>query len=147
VRRTSRDTAGGDNDEIDAPAGCVIISDLLDHPQEEKPMNFFISDAMAQAAPPSSMGGGLEGLILPVALLLFLYFFMIRPQVKRQKEHQKLVQGLSKGDEVQTEGGLMGRITDLGENFAKVEIAQGVEVKIRRQAVLAVMPKGTLKEL
>jgi len=109
-------------------------------------MNFFISDAMAQAAPPQSMGG-LEGLILPVALLLFLYFFMIRPQVKRQKEHQKLVDGLAKGDEVQSEGGMMGRITDLGDNFVKVEIAPGVEVKIRRQAITAVMPKGTLKEL
>ncbi len=110
-------------------------------------MNFFISDAMAQTAPPAGMGGGIEGLILPIALLVFLYFFMIRPQVKRQKEHQKLVEGLAKGDEVQTEGGIMGRITDLGENFAKVEIAQGVEVKIRRQAIAAVMPKGTLKEL
>jgi preprotein translocase subunit YajC len=122
-------------------------SSLLDRQQVEHPMNFFISDAMAQTAPQQSMGGGLEGLILPIALLLFLYFFLIRPQMKRQKEHQKLVSGLAKGDEVQTEGGMMGKVTDLGENFAKVEIAPGVEVKIRRQAVLAVMPKGTLKEL
>ncbi|MDF1528675.1 MAG: preprotein translocase subunit YajC, partial [Sedimenticola sp.] len=85
---------------------------------------------------------------LPLLLIVVVfYFFMIRPQMKRQKEHRKLVETLAKGDEVQTEGGLMGRISDLGENFAKVEIAEGVEVKIRRQAISAIMPKGTLKEL
>ncbi len=110
-------------------------------------MSFFISDAMAQAAGGGSGALGLEGLILPVGLIIMLYFLMIRPQMKRQKEHKKLIETLAKGDEVQTEGGLMGRISDLGENFVKVEIATGVEVKIRRQAVAAIMPKGTLKEL
>jgi preprotein translocase subunit YajC len=111
-------------------------------------MSFFISDAMAQAAPAGADPmGGLGGLILPIGLIIVLYFFMIRPQVKRQKEHKALVDGLSKGDEVQIEGGLMGKITDLGDNFAKVEIANGVEVKIRRASVAVVMPKGTLKEL
>jgi preprotein translocase subunit YajC len=110
-------------------------------------MSFFISDAMAQAAGDGAGSPGLEGLILPIGLIIMLYFLMIRPQMKRQKEHKKLVQTLAKGDEVQTEGGLMGRISDLGENFVKVEIAEGVEVKIRRQAVAAIMPKGTLKEL
>lgn len=110
-------------------------------------MSFFISDAMAQASGGGSGALGLEGLILPVGLIIMLYFLMIRPQMKRQKEHRKLVEALTKGDEVQTEGGLMGKISDLGENFVKVEIAEGVEVKIRRQAVAAIMPKGTLKEL
>ncbi|AKH20415.1 preprotein translocase subunit YajC [Sedimenticola thiotaurini] len=110
-------------------------------------MSFFISDAMAQAAGDGAGAPGLEGLILPVGLIIMLYFLMIRPQMKRQKEHKKLIEALAKGDEVQTEGGLMGRISDLGENFVKVEIAEGVEVKIRRQAVAAIMPKGTLKEL
>ncbi|MCW8905554.1 MULTISPECIES: preprotein translocase subunit YajC [Sedimenticola] len=110
-------------------------------------MSFFISDAMAQATGGGAGGAGLEGLILPIGLIIMLYFLMIRPQMKRQKEHKKLVETLAKGDEVQTEGGLMGRISDLGENFVKVEIAEGVEVKIRRQAVAAIMPKGTLKEL
>lgn len=109
-------------------------------------MSFFISDAMAQTAGAGSTAG-LEGLILPIGMIVLLYFLMIRPQMKRQKEHKKLVEALAKGDEVQTEGGLMGKVTDLGENFAEVEIAEGVAVKIRRQAVSGIMPKGTLKEL
>ena len=110
-------------------------------------MSFFISDAMAQAASGSASGPGLEGLILPIGLIIMLYFLMIRPQMKRQKEHKKLVESLSKGDEVQTEGGMMGKISDLDENFVKLEIAEGTLVKLRRSAVAAVMPKGTLKEL
>lgn len=108
-------------------------------------LNFLISDAFAEGAPAAAQDPGLTGLILPFGLIIILYFLMIRPQMKRQKEHQKLVEGLQKGDEVQTESGIMGRITDLGDNFAKVEIAEGVEVKIRRSAVGMVMPKGTLK--
>jgi preprotein translocase subunit YajC len=110
-------------------------------------MSFFISDAMAQAAGGGQSGFQIEGLILPIGLIVILYFLMIRPQMKRQKEHKKLIQSLAKGDEVQTDGGLMGKVTDLGDTFATVEIAEGVEVKIRRQSVAAVMPKGTLKEL
>lgn len=109
-------------------------------------MSFFISDAMAQTIP-GTPAGGWEGLILPIGLIVMLYFLMIRPQMKRQKEHTKVVSALEKGDEVQTDGGLMGKITDLGDNFAKIEIADGVEVKIRRQSISSVMPKGTLKEL
>ena len=107
-------------------------------------MNFFISDAMAQTAPASP---GFEGLLLPIGLIVLLYFLMIRPQMKRQKEHKKLVSELEKGDEVQTDGGIMGKIKDLGDNFIQLEIADGIEVKIRRQSINAVMPKGTLKEL
>ncbi len=110
-------------------------------------MSFFISDAMAQTAGGGFGGGGLEGLVLPIGMIVLLYFLMIRPQMKRQKEHKKLVESLAKGDEVQTDGGLMGKVTDLGENFAELEIAEGVAVKIRRQAISGVMPKGTLKEL
>ncbi|MEE9357946.1 preprotein translocase subunit YajC [Candidatus Vondammii sp. HM_W22] len=109
-------------------------------------MSFFISDAMAEAAP-GVLAGGWEGLILPIGLIVMLYFLMIRPQMKRQKEHAKVVGALEKGDEVQTDGGLMGKITDLGDNFSKIEIADGVEVKIRRQSISSVMPKGTLQEL
>ncbi|MES9884052.1 MAG: preprotein translocase subunit YajC [Sedimenticola sp.] len=101
---------------------------------------------MAQTAGVTG-ASGLEQLVLPVGLIIILYFLMIRPQMKRQKAHKKLVEALAKGDEVQTDGGLMGKVTDLGDNFAQVEIAEGVEVKIRRQAVSSVMPKGTLKEL
>ena len=110
-------------------------------------MSFFISDALAQAPAAGAGGGGLEALLFPIGLVLILYFFMIRPQVKRQKEHRKMVSALAKGDEIATEGGLLGKITDLGENFAQLEIAEGIQVKIRRQAVSAVLPKGSLKEL
>ena len=109
-------------------------------------MSFFISDALAQDAA-ASQGDPLLGLLFPIGLVVLLYFLMIRPQVKRQKEHKKMVEALTKGDEVTTMGGLVGRITDLGENFAKVEIAEGVEVKVRRQAVESVLPKGSIKEL
>lgn len=110
-------------------------------------MSFLISDAMAQAAPVADPIGGLGGLILPIGLVVILYFFMIRPQVKRQKEQKKMVNALAKGDEVQTEGGMMGKITNMGDNFIQLEVADGVEVKIRRQSVSAIMPKGTLKDL
>ena len=111
-------------------------------------MSFFISDAMAQAASGGAGGSpGFEGLLLPIGLIIMLYFLMIRPQMKRQKEHKKMVEALAKGDEVQTDGGLMGKITDIGENFATMEIAEGIEVKIRRQSVAAIMPKGSLEEL
>lgn len=110
-------------------------------------MSFFISDALAEAAPAAAAPSGLAGLIFPIGLVLILYFFMIRPQVKRQKAHRALVESLKKGDEVQTAGGLMGRITDVGENFVKVDVSEGVEVTVRRSAVESVMPKGTLKEL
>ncbi len=111
-------------------------------------MSFLISDAMAQAAPAASAGpAGLEGLILPIGLIVILYFFMIRPQMKRQKEQKALVDSLAKGDEVQTEGGIMGKIVNLGDNFVQLEVADGVEIKVRRTSVSAVMPKGTLKEL
>ncbi len=113
-------------------------------------MSFFISEAMAEAPAAAAAGAqqaGWEGLIFPIGLVIILYFFMIRPQIKRQKDHKKLVDSLKKGDEVQTMGGMMGTIIDLGDNFCKVEIAEGVEIKVRRGSIEAVMPKGSLEEL
>lgn len=110
-------------------------------------MSFFISDALAQEAAAASGSDPLLGLLFPIGLVVILYFLMIRPQVKRQKEHKKMVEALAKGDEVATMGGILGRITDLGENFAEVEVADGVVVKMRRQAVESVLPKGSIKEL
>jgi preprotein translocase subunit YajC len=109
-------------------------------------MSFFISDAMAQAdgAP---AGDPLLGLLFPIGLIVILYFLMIRPQIKRQKEHKKLIEGLSKGDEVITMGGVAGRIVELGENFAQLEVADNVRIKVRRSAVEVLLPKGQLKEL
>jgi preprotein translocase subunit YajC len=109
-------------------------------------MSFFISDAMAQGGG-AGAGDQLLGLLFPIGLIIILYFLMIRPQIKRQKEHKALVEGLSKGDEVVTMGGVAGRVMDLGENFAQVEVADNVTIKVRRQAIEAVLPKGSLKEL
>jgi preprotein translocase subunit YajC len=109
-------------------------------------MSFLFSDALAQDGG-VSQGDPLLGLLFPIGLVVILYFLMIRPQVKRQKQHKKMVEGLSKGDEVATMGGMVGRITALGENFARLEVTDGVEVKIRRQAVESVLPKGSIKDL
>ncbi|MBK1720806.1 preprotein translocase subunit YajC [Thiocystis violacea] len=110
-------------------------------------MSFFITDALAQGEPAASAGDPFMALLPLVLFAVIFYFLLIRPQAKRQKEHRKMVESLAKGDEVITMGGIAGRIGDIGENFALVEIADGVQVKIRRAAVESVLPKGTLKEL
>jgi preprotein translocase subunit YajC len=110
-------------------------------------MSFFISDAMTEAPAAAGPANDFTGLAMLVIFGVVLYFLMIRPQVKRQKEHKKMVDALDKGDEVVTVGGMAGKITDMGDNFILVEIADGTEVKIRRQAVDSVLPKGSLKEL
>ncbi len=108
-------------------------------------MSFFISDAMAQGPGPAGDGG--MSIIFLIGMFVIMYFFLIRPQVKRQKQHKAMVETLKKGDEIQTMGGLMGKITDLGENFMKVEVADNVIVTVRKTAVEAVMPKGSLKDM
>jgi len=108
-------------------------------------MSFFISDAMAQGSAPG--GDGTMSIIFLVGMFVIMYFFLIRPQVKRQKEHKAMVEGLKKGDEIQTMGGLMGKIIDLGDNFMKVEVADNVVVTVRKTAVETIMPKGSLKEM
>ncbi|NWG74109.1 MAG: preprotein translocase subunit YajC [Rubrivivax sp.] len=105
-----------------------------------------ISPAYAQAAPAAT--GGTDSLLslLPLVLMfVVLYFIMIRPQMKRQKEHKAMVEALAKGDEVVTAGGLAGRISKLGDTYLGVEVADGVEVQVQRNAVAQVLPKGTLK--
>jgi preprotein translocase subunit YajC len=112
-------------------------------------MSLLIADAMAAdaAAAASSMTDPLMSLLPLVLFAVVFYFLLIRPQTKRQKEHKRLIDGLTKGDEIVTMGGIAGRVSDLGDNFVLVEIADGVQVKVRRAAVEAVMPKGSLKEL
>ncbi len=110
-------------------------------------MSFFISNAFAEAPAAAGQADGLMTLLPLVIFGVVLYFLMIRPQVKRQKEHRKMVEALSKGDEVVTNGGMAGKISNIGENFIQVEVAEGVTVKCRRQAVESVLPKGSLKEL
>ena len=110
----------------------------------------FISEAFAQAAPAPTAAAdspfGSLGTMLPLVLMfVVLYFVMIRPQMKRQKEHKTMIDALAKGDEVVTSGGLAGRITKLGESFLGVEIANGVEIQVQRAAVVQVLPKGTVK--
>ena len=109
-------------------------------------MNFLINDVMAQGTSPSSQGG-LMGFLPLVLLFVAFYFFLIRPQMRRQKEHSKLVRDLQKGDEIVTSGGLLGRISEVADNYVKVEVAKGVEVRIQRPAVSSILPKGTLKEI
>lgn len=110
-------------------------------------MSFLIPDALAQGEPAAAGGDPFLALLPLVLFAVVFYFLLIRPQAKRQKEHRKMVESLAKGDEVVTIGGIAGRVTDLGDNFALLEIADGVAVKIRRTSVESVMPKGTLKEL
>lgn len=106
-------------------------------------MSFFISDAYAQAEGAASAG---LGSLLPLIIMVVLfYLLLIRPQMKRQKEHKQMVEALGKGDEVVTNGGVLGKITEVGDNFVVVEIADKVEVKIQKQAIAQVMPKGTIK--
>lgn len=84
--------------------------------------------------------------MLPLVLMfVVLYFIMIRPQMKKQKEHRAMIDALAKGDEVMTAGGLMGRVTQLAEGHLTLEVARGVEVQMQRSAVVQVLPKGTLK--
>lgn len=82
-----------------------------------------------------------------MVLIVLFYFLLIRPQQKRAKEHTKLVEGLRTGDEVMTEGGLMGRITDLADNAVTLEVSENVKIKMRRQSITSVLPKGTLEKL
>lgn len=111
-------------------------------------MNLLIPEALAQtesAAPPA--GDPFMAFLPLILFAVVFYFLLIRPQAKRQKEHRKMVESLAKGDEVLTLGGLAGRIVDLGDNFILLEVAEGVRIKVRRMAVEAVLPKGTLQEL
>ncbi|MDP2368025.1 preprotein translocase subunit YajC [Rhodoferax sp.] len=108
----------------------------------------FISSAFAQTAPAATGGDTSSTLmsILPLVLMfVVLYFVMIRPQMKKQKDHRSMVDALAKGDEVVTAGGLLGKISKLGESNLGVEIANGVEVQVQRSAVVQVLPKGSIK--
>jgi preprotein translocase subunit YajC len=106
-------------------------------------MDFLVSPAYAQAAQgqPSMLGS----LLFPLLLIVVFYFLLIRPQQKRAKEHREMVDSIGTGSEVVTSGGVLGRVTAVGDQFFTVEIASGVEIKVQKHAVGAVMPKGTVK--
>jgi len=110
-------------------------------------MSFFISDAMAAANTPAAQADGTVSLIMIVAIFVLFYFMLIRPQNKRAKEHRQLIGNVKNGDEVITTGGVLGKITQLDENYIKINIADGVDVNLQRSAISTVLPKGTLKSL
>jgi len=112
-----------------------------------------ITNAYAQAAAPAAADplGGLLGMAPIILMFIVLWFLMIRPQMKKAKEHQKMVDAMQKGDEVVTQGGMAGRIVKVGENFVTLEVADikdvPVEIAVQKQAIGALLPKGTLKTL
>jgi len=95
----------------------------------------------------ASSGPGMMDFAFPVILLALFYFMLIRPQSKRAKEHRSMQGTLAKGDEIVTDGGLMGKIIDIGDNAITVQLAENLEVKVRRESINSVLPKGTLKKL
>lgn len=106
----------------------------------------FISQAWAQSAG-GPQGGGIESILLIVLMFGVLYFLMIRPQMKRAKEHKSMIEALQKGDEVVSAGGILGRITKINESYVSLEVANGVEMQFQRSAVSVVLPKGTIKNI
>jgi preprotein translocase subunit YajC len=107
-------------------------------------MDFLISPAFAQAAP------GQQPSMMPMLIMMVMFFFIfwliaIRPQMKKAKEHRAMLAALARGDEVMAAAGLLGRVEEVGESIVTIELAQGVSIKVQKQAVTAVLPKGTLK--
>ena len=108
-------------------------------------MSLLISSAFAQSAGGSGGAGGSFPIIMMLGIFVVFYFLMIRPQQKRMKDQQSMISRLASGDEVVTTGGMLGRITEVGENFITLEIADGVRIKVQKAQVTQLMPKGTLK--
>ena len=107
-------------------------------------LDLLIAPAYAQSAP--AAGGSMwQTLLLPIVFIGLMYVLMIRPQMKRQKEHKAMLDKLQRGDEVITNGGIAGTVVEIGDNFVTVEIATGVQVRIQRGANGNLLPKGTLK--
>ncbi|HEC04746.1 MAG TPA: preprotein translocase subunit YajC [Thiothrix sp.] len=109
-------------------------------------MGLFIADAYAEGAAP---GGGdpIQLVIMVAVFFAIMYFMIIRPQQKRAKEHESLLGGMSKGDEVVTTGGILGKVVNIGENFIEMKVSEGTTLKIQKHAIANVMPKGTMKSL
>ena len=106
-----------------------------------------VTEAWAQAAGAPAGGFDMQGMLLIGAMFAVMYFLMIRPQMKRAKEHKAMIDALQKGDEVVTAGGVLGRISKIGEGYVSVEIAPSVEIQVQRAAVQTVLPKGTIKNV
>lgn len=109
-------------------------------------MDFFIQNAWAEPAA-AAPDAGLLNLIMLVVLFVVFYFLLIRPQTKRVKEHKKMVSSLAKGDEIMTGGGILGKIINMDDDYVTIEIATNVQIKVQRQSVSTVIPKGTIKSI
>lgn len=110
-------------------------------------MSFFIPEAMAQTAAPAPQGNPIITMVMFGGLFVFMYFFMIRPQRKRQKEHQELVSNLGKGDEVVMNSGMLGKVVKVDDDYLVLDTGNNVELKFQKIAVHAVLPKGTMKAI
>jgi preprotein translocase subunit YajC len=109
-------------------------------------MSFFISDAMAEAAP-AIQQPGIEGMLFPLGILVFFYILFLRPQAKRAKEKKLMMAALTKGAEVVTSGGILGKIADVDDNFVKLEIGDDTFIQVQRHHIETMMPKGTFKAI
>lgn len=111
-------------------------------------MSFFISEALAEGGDAAAaQGDPMTSLIFMIVIFAVFYFLLIRPQAKRAKEHKQMVAALNKGDEVVTSGGIYGKLSAVSEDNVEVDIAEGITVKLQRQAIASVLPKGTIKSL
>ncbi|ABA57681.1 preprotein translocase subunit YajC [Nitrosococcus oceani] len=111
-------------------------------------MNFFIADAWAQGGPPPGAPGDFWVPLLIFSTIFLVYYLLaIRPRLKRHKERLRMLASVNKGDEIITNGGLLGRILQVGDNFLLLELSEGMEVKVEKSAVSRVVPKGTAKSL
>lgn len=108
-------------------------------------MSLFISDAMAETAPAAAAAPGFAQFIPLIIIFVIFYFLLIRPQMKRAKEHKKMVEGISTGDEIVTSGGILGKVTAVEDGFMSLEVAKDTIIKMQTSAVGQVMPKGTYK--
>jgi len=108
-------------------------------------MSFFISDAWAQGPGPNAATTGVFNIVMLLVFVGMLYFLLLRPQIKRAKQHKQMVEALAKGDEIVTSGGLLGKITQVEESFVIIEVAKGFEVRLQKSSVASILPKGTYK--
>lgn len=110
-------------------------------------MSFLISDAFAEGAPAAAQQPGLEGMLFPLGILVFFYVLFLRPQAKRTKEKKQMVDSLTKGMEVVTSGGILGKVADIDDNFVKIEISDNTFIQVQRHNIESMMPKGTYKAM
>ncbi|HEX4870806.1 MAG TPA: preprotein translocase subunit YajC [Nevskiaceae bacterium] len=110
-------------------------------------LDFLLSPAAAQAAAPAAAPSPLVQFLPLIILVVVFYFMLIRPQMKRSKEHRQMLEGLAKGDEVVSSGGVAGKVIAIGEAYLTLEVAEGVAIKVQKPSIVSVLPKGTLKTL